>query len=159
LTPRLRIAASAPRFASIPRRTSDLVRTRRAGRSESAQGHLNDLLGERLVKRLTGDQEAVEQRAAEKNVERQLEIGVRGDVTASHAAPQNPFQGVSTSAQEATSHSIRKLSVSLHGRNDGWHRGCRHRTRVEIDGVAHQRQQIVSRRTGVGNRYRFGASE
>ena len=121
------------------------------GWCEAGQDQLDDALGEAFVDRAAGDEQPVEEGAAE-HVERELEIEAAAKIPAADAALEDHAQRRPPTGQKLITDSAREFGVAARLLEHRGHQPGRQRTAVELDRLAHQRQQISPSRTGVGDR-------
>ena len=118
---------------------------------EAGQDQLDDALGEVLVDRTAGDQQPVEEGAAE-HIKRELEVEAATKIPPSHTALEDHAQRRAPTGQKLISDGAREFGVAARLLKHRGHQPGRQRTVVELDGLAHQCQQISASGPGIGDR-------
>ena len=122
----------------------------RVGR-EAAQDELDDAFRETLVDRSAGHEQSVEDGAAE-HVERELEIESATEIPAPHTALEDRAQRRAAAGEKLLADGAGQLRVAARLLEEGRHQPRRERAAVQLDGLAHQRQQVGAGRPRIRDR-------
>ena len=120
------------------------------GWREAAQDEVGDALGERVVDRAAGDQQAVEERAAE-HVEGELDVEAGAQVAAGDAAVEHRAQRRAAGVEEAVADRARQLGPAVHGSDEAGHDAGAQRVAVDLHRLAHEHEQVLARGPRIGD--------